>query len=559
MYFKRLLMVISISLILSLSFLPALAQDSSKPFIMPMSEPAGPSTWMFVQPYGNTVGAFNFGTAWYSAGQGLHFGMDISMPCGTPLIAVADGDVIYVDNLNFGAGPHNLILRHQGANVTSLYGHLLDKPPLQQYQAVRQGDLVGYSGDPDVTCDSRPHLHFEVRSLDYRTAFNPVDYIEANWDVLAAVGPFNSSLFAQDLTNPRQWMRLADQPPVSFGGARVNAYAASWPPPQEERAPNSAPPLRPFTPLAEASWQLRPIGIEGCCPTRWWHPTNPDRLFVIDGSPGQMAASFEWDIPSNSMTGFLEPAPPPLFSPDGSHFVRRAGGQIIIHRQSDAAEWTVNTSGFTPAINPDSSRLLWQVQYGQSVPGATPPQVEIWVSDMDGANARQILNGTRISASWIDGARLLISSSETTVTTLSVYNVVDGTTFTLGAWDRLRGVSLAPGGGRLLFYQSFQSDPAVNAIYALETQPGAQPQRLDWFGAYRWRDAESLYYIPFEPASPLQSLLYYHVPTGESRVLIDPAEQPFTIRNGDWSVSPDGRRIVFQNTDGQMVVVEQSE
>ncbi|MEZ4671886.1 MAG: M23 family metallopeptidase [Anaerolineae bacterium] len=553
---KRWLIFASSFVSFLLGVVPTLAQDSSKPFIMPLSQPAGPSTWMFGQPYGNTVGAFNFGTAWYSAGQGLHFGIDISMPCNTPVIAVADGDVIYVDNLNFGAGPHNLILRHSQANVTTLYGHLLDRPPVQQYQPVRQGDVVGYSGDPDVTCDSRPHLHFEVRSLDYRTAFNPVDYIDANWDVLAAMGPFNSNLFEQDLTNPRQWMRLADQPPVSFGGARVNAYTSAWPPPNDERAPNSAAPLRPFTALGDAAWTLRPLGIDGCCATRWWHPTNPDRLFVIDGTPGQNAASFEWDIPGNSMTGYLEPAPPPQFSPDGTHFVRRSGSQIIIHRQADGAEWTVNTSGFTPAINADSTRLLWQVQYGQSVPGATPPQVEIWVSDIDGANARQIMSDTRISASWIDGSRLLVSSSEKTVTTLSVYNVVDGSSFALGSWDRVRGVSIAPGGQRLVYYQSFQSDPTVNAIYALELQAGAQPKRLDWFGAYRWRDAESLYYIPFEPSTPVQTLMYYHVPSGERRILIDPATQPFTIRNGDWSVSPDGRRIVFQNTDGNMMMVE---
>ena len=89
------------------------AQDSGKPLGSPLAELPGPSTWMFGQAYGNTTGAYNFGTQWYSAGQGLHFGLDLSMPCRTPLVAMADGDVIYVDNLAFGAGPHNLIIRHE--------------------------------------------------------------------------------------------------------------------------------------------------------------------------------------------------------------------------------------------------------------------------------------------------------------------------------------------------------------------------------------------------------------------------------------------------------------
>lgn len=538
---------------------PTAAQENSKPFIMPMLEAASPSSWLMGQAYGNTTGAYNFGTAWYSAGQGLHFGIDISMPCGTPLIAVADGEVIYVDNLAFGAGPHNLILRHQQAGLTTLYGHLLDRPPVQQYQTVRQGDLVGYSGDPDVTCDSRPHLHLEVRSLDYRTAYNPVNYIIAPWDALAAVGPFNASLFQQDWYNPRQWMTLEDQPAVAFGGARLNAYTQSWPPPGEERPPNSAPPPRLFTPLADAPWLMRPVTFDGCCAVRWWHPTDANLLYVIDGSPGQLASIFEWDVSANAMTGLIESVPPRVLSPDGSHEMIRANGQVSIRRLSDGVEWMVNTAGFPPAISPDNGHLLWQVQYGQSVPGATPPVVEIWVSGIDGSNPRQVLVRERISASWLDGARLLISTTNRTLTTLSVLNISDGSTFELGTWDRLRGLSIAPGGGRILFYQTYQSDRSLNSVYVMETQAGAQAQALSWFGGWRWRDSESVYYIPFDPVGGQQVLAYYHIPSGETRVLTDAATMPFTITNGDWSVSPDGRRIVFQNAQDRRLWVMEAE
>lgn len=546
---------ISLALLLSFNLFTTVAQD--KPFIFPVAAPAGPSSWLFGQPYGNTVGAYNFGTQWYSAGQGLHFGVDISMPCGTPLVAVADGDVIYADNLTFGAGPHNLILRHESAGVTTLYGHLLDRPIVQQFQPVKQGDLVGYSGDPDVTCDSRPHLHFEVRSLDYRTAYNPVDYVNVNWDVLSSIGPFNGNLFQADLYNPRQWMSLDNQPQVAFGGTRLNAYSLTWPPLPENRPPATALLPRDFTPLPDVPWSLRPLGMQGCCTYRWWHPTNPDLLYMIDGSPGQPAAIFEWGVTNSSMTGLIEPVPPRWYSPDGSLEIINSNGQIILSRLADGAQWGVPTNGFYPSISPDNSRMFWEVQYGQFVPGTTPPDVQIWVSNLDGSDARQIVLQPRASARWLGNDRLLISATDRTLTTLSVYNLTDGTSFTLGTWDRLRGLSAAPGGQRVLFYQSFQADPNVNGLYLLEMSAGAVPQKLNWFGGWRWRDAESLYYIPFEPDNPVQRLVYTHLLTGETRPITDPAVTPFVALNGDWSVSADGRRIVFQNVaDRQMYVLE---
>ncbi|MBZ0274605.1 MAG: hypothetical protein K8I60_00585, partial [Anaerolineae bacterium] len=66
-------------------------------------------------------------------------------------------------------------------------------------------------------------------------------------------------------------------------------------------------------------------------------------------------------------------------------------------------------------------------------------------------------------------------------------------------------------------------------------------------GGWRWRDAESVYYIPFTPDNPIQTLAYYHIISGDTRPITDPAVTPLTIANGDWSVSPDGRRIVFLN------------
>lgn len=522
------------------------AQDSGKPLGSPLAELPGPSTWMFGQAYGNTTGAYNFGTQWYSAGQGLHFGLDLSMPCRTPLIAMADGDVIYVDNLAFGAGPHNLIIRHEQLGITALYGHLVEPAPLLQYQPVTRGQLVGYSGDPDVTCDSRPHLHLEVRSLDYRTAYNPLDYIDLPWNVLTAIGPFGYPLFQQDLLNPRQWQRLEDQPPVAFGGARLNNYALTWPPGQTQRRPNNPLPARP---LAGSPTTLsgQPVSDPGCCTAFWWDAADSGRFYVMDGSGGQAATIFQSDLVNTGLLSPVGSAPPTYRSADGTLETTITNGETIIRRLSDNAVLSLNTGGVIPAISADNSRLMWISRDGQAVPGGRAVLADIWVSDLNGTNARRVSQQPNGNASWIDGHRLLISVRASNLTLLSIYDTVSGQEYTLGTWKNLREVSIAPGGQRMLFYLSFQDDPAADGIYLIATEPGAQPQKMDWFGSWRWRDAENLYVIPFEPTNPVQTLWWVNPLTGERRALTDPATQPIQIVNGGWEVSADGSRILFLN------------
>lgn len=217
----------SIILFISASFAPASAQG--KPFRLPFDTPPGPSTWLVGQLYGNTTGAYRWRRVMYGAGQGLHFGIDFSARCGTPVVAIGDGVVAKVDAAQHGAGPHNLLIEHPN-NTTSLYGHLLERPALEVGQPVTKGQAIGLTGDPDLTCSSRPHLHLEVREArTLSRAFNPVTLIEADWDSLMLAGPFQRG-FERDLDNPRRWQFADDQPEVRFGGNIVNDYASPWPP-----------------------------------------------------------------------------------------------------------------------------------------------------------------------------------------------------------------------------------------------------------------------------------------------------------------------------------------
>ena len=200
-----------------------------KPFILPFAGPPGPDTWLFGQAYGNTTGAYRQRNTTYVRSQGIHFGVDFSAPCGTELLALADGVVFAVDNLNFGSAPHNLIIDYPQTGYASLYGHLLERPDLVVGQTVTQGEVVALSGDSAGTCYGRPHLHLEIRNLTHERKVNPIPLIDADWDNLALIGPYSGS-FERDLDDPRKWQQLDDQPDSVSGGPLLNDFARPWPP-----------------------------------------------------------------------------------------------------------------------------------------------------------------------------------------------------------------------------------------------------------------------------------------------------------------------------------------
>lgn len=201
--------------------------EGERPFGLPFAEPPGPSTWLVTQAYGNTTGAYATRRTQYGLVQGIHFGVDFSAPCGTTVVALADGVVAGTDG-PWGSAPHNLMIDYANG-YSSMYGHLLETPKLQRGQQVKRGQPVALSGDPDGTCYSRPHLHLEIRSSTYGHLYNPLLFIEADWDSLVLPGTFGRG-FEKDLDNPRRWQSLYDQPDVFGGGPLLNDYAHPWPP-----------------------------------------------------------------------------------------------------------------------------------------------------------------------------------------------------------------------------------------------------------------------------------------------------------------------------------------
>jgi len=99
----------------------------------------------------------------------FHDGLDIAAPLGTPILAAANGEVIYSGALR---GYGNLvILRHRDGYVT-VYAHT-QKNLVQEGERVRRGQAIARVGQTGRA--SGPHLHFEVRKDNL--AKNPLRYL----------------------------------------------------------------------------------------------------------------------------------------------------------------------------------------------------------------------------------------------------------------------------------------------------------------------------------------------------------------------------------------------
>ena len=107
----------------------------------------------------------------------VHNGIDIAVPVGTPIKAVADGTVYYAGaNDPKGYGQYVIITHKvEGEFVTSEYGHL-SSWNVNAGQQIEQGQIIAKSGNTGHS--HGPHLHLTIREGIYKgTAVNPNKYI----------------------------------------------------------------------------------------------------------------------------------------------------------------------------------------------------------------------------------------------------------------------------------------------------------------------------------------------------------------------------------------------
>lgn len=98
-----------------------------------------------------------------------HNGLDFMCPEGTPVLATADGKVVQVGPIE----KYGIVIRLQnGSSIQTFYAHLADVS-VAKGQVVRQGEVIGHSGNTGLTAG--PHLHYEI--IENGTPKNPRVYL----------------------------------------------------------------------------------------------------------------------------------------------------------------------------------------------------------------------------------------------------------------------------------------------------------------------------------------------------------------------------------------------
>lgn len=164
--------------------LQGLSAESPPPEEVPANDLYGYASWQshYVNPfarYGSSHIPFGYVISWdeyampfsgqhpvsshygyRSSFQRMHYGTDIAMPIGTPVLSGASGMVRYVGYEKSGYG-HYVIIRHYNG-VETVYGHL-SRCLVHRGQVVSCGERIALSGNSGHS--TGPHLHYEMRFL----------------------------------------------------------------------------------------------------------------------------------------------------------------------------------------------------------------------------------------------------------------------------------------------------------------------------------------------------------------------------------------------------------
>ena len=118
----------------------------------------------------------------------FHKGIDFAAPYGSPIVASADGRVVYA---GWHGGHGNYVMLDNGSAIRTGYGHM-SRIIARLGSIVQQGQVIGYVGSTGLS--TGPHLHYEV----YRNgqAINPASFTFSSTAQLAgaALARFKATL-----------------------------------------------------------------------------------------------------------------------------------------------------------------------------------------------------------------------------------------------------------------------------------------------------------------------------------------------------------------------------
>ena len=137
---------------------------------------AKPKIWqsLFRSPLSimTTTSAFGY-TRIYTNHLTTHHGEDLRAKVGTPVYAISDGEVLWVEGKALYLEGPTVVIDH-GDGIISKYLHL-SKVLVQAGSNVKAGDIVGYSGDQGADVQGA-HLHFAIKVGN--ASVSPLQFIQ---------------------------------------------------------------------------------------------------------------------------------------------------------------------------------------------------------------------------------------------------------------------------------------------------------------------------------------------------------------------------------------------
>lgn len=127
---------------------------------------------------------------WTYNDSSAHNAIDLRAAVGTPVYAAEDGTIdqrqVWDGKTKTGMQSYGNMVRirhapHNGGSLHTRYGHL-SKMLVAAGQAVKEGDLIGYSGESGNCFGA--HLHFEVLYKGART--NPLNWLDGDFSCASA-------------------------------------------------------------------------------------------------------------------------------------------------------------------------------------------------------------------------------------------------------------------------------------------------------------------------------------------------------------------------------------
>lgn len=125
-----------------------------------------PSIWPVK---GWLTSGFGYRTSPFTGRREMHKGLDVATRTGTPIIAPADGIVVFTGR---EGGFGNMLAIDHGYGIVSKYGHC-STIDVKLGQKVKRGDIVARVGNTGRS--TGPHLHYEVAVNG--VSVNPTRYI----------------------------------------------------------------------------------------------------------------------------------------------------------------------------------------------------------------------------------------------------------------------------------------------------------------------------------------------------------------------------------------------